>query len=313
VADVKSGRPIRRNDHLRTASTGKTFSGAVALRLVDEGSLSLDSTIGETLPELPAAWGAVTLRQLLQHTGGVPDYTKSPAWQAYVAAHLHQAVSVPPEFLIGFVAGQPLGFTPGSSYRYSNTDNVVIQLMAEAATGQTYKELLRKLVFSPLGLTQTSAPSGLQIPSPYVHGYDLSPPAPPEDVSGLIDPSLVAAGPGGMVSTPVDLNRFIRAYASGRLIDRSTKLSAASFEVPPVSRPDPGRTRAASPYTATRPIAARCSAIPATFRATPCLSPRLQMAAALLSCPPTRRWQRSSSLGSSSRCAARSASASARR
>src|SRR2546423_10596256 len=86
VANVKGGRPIRRNDHLRTASTGKTFSGAVALRLVDEGRLSLDSTIGETLPTLPPAWGAVTLRQLLQHTGGVPDYTKSPAWQAYVAA-----------------------------------------------------------------------------------------------------------------------------------------------------------------------------------------------------------------------------------
>ena len=229
VADVKSGRPIRRNDHLRTASTGKTFSGAVALQLVDDGSLSLDSTIGDTLPGLPAAWGAVTLRQLLQHTGGVPDYTKSPAWQAYVAAHLHQAVSVPPEFLIGIVAGQPLGFTPGSSYRYSNTDNVVIELMAEAATGQTYKELLRELVFSPLGLKQTSVPSGLQIPPPYVHGYDLAPPAPPEDVSGLFDPSLVGAAPGGMVSTPVDLNRFIRAYASGRLIEGSTRLQQRSF------------------------------------------------------------------------------------
>jgi D-alanyl-D-alanine carboxypeptidase len=229
VADLESGRPIRRNDHLRTTSTGKTFSGAVALRLVDEGSLSLDSTIGETLPELPPAWGAVTLRQLLQHTGGVPNYTKTPAWQAYVAAHLHQAVSVPPEFLLGFVAGQPLEFTPGSSYKYSNSDNIVIQLMAEAATGQPYDELLRELVFTPLGLKQTSVPSGPQIARPYVHGYDLAPPAPPEDVTELVDPSLVAAGPGGMVSTPVDLNRFIRAYASGRLIEGSTRLQQRSF------------------------------------------------------------------------------------
>src|SRR6478735_3359393 len=116
VADVKSGRPIRRNDHLRTASTGKTFSGAVALQLVDDGSLSLASTIGETLPGLPAAWGAVTLRQLLQHTSGIPNYTKTPAWQSYVAMHLRREVSVTPEFLLSFVTGKPLEFTPGSAY-----------------------------------------------------------------------------------------------------------------------------------------------------------------------------------------------------
>jgi D-alanyl-D-alanine carboxypeptidase len=101
--------------------------------------------------------------------------------------------------------------------------------MAEAASGQPYDQLLRELVFSPLRLKQTSVPSGLTIPRPYVHGYDVAPPAPPEDVTGLFDPSLVGAAPGGMVSTPVDLNRFIRAYASGRLIDRSTKLQQRSF------------------------------------------------------------------------------------
>jgi D-alanyl-D-alanine carboxypeptidase len=229
VADVKSGRPIRRNDHLRTASTGKTFSGAVALQLVDDGSLSLDSTIGETLPTLPAAWGAVTLRQLLQHTSGIPNYTKTPAWQSYVAMHLRREVSVTPEFLLSFVTGKPLEFTPGSAYEYSNSDNLVIGLMAEAATGDPYDELLRKLVFSPLRLNETSVARGLEIPRPYVHGYDVAPPAPPEDVTGLFDPSLVGAAPGGMVSTPVDLNRFIRAYASGRLIDRGTRLQQRSF------------------------------------------------------------------------------------
>ncbi len=229
MADVESGRPIRRNDHLRTASTGKTFSGAVALRLVDDGSLSLDSTVGGTLPGLPAAWGAVTLRQLLQHTSGIPNYTKTPGWQAYVGMHLDREVSVTPEFLLGFVAQRPLEFTPGSSYEYSNSDNLVIGLMAEAATGQTYSDLLQELVFSPLGLKQTSVARGLQIPSPYVHGYDLAPPAPPEDVSGLFDPSLVGAAPGGMISTPAELNRFIRAYASGQLIDRSTMVQQRRF------------------------------------------------------------------------------------
>ena len=65
------------SDHMRIASVAKAFSGATALSLVDEGVLSLDDTIAERLPELPEAWGEVTLRQLLNHTSGLPDYTAS--------------------------------------------------------------------------------------------------------------------------------------------------------------------------------------------------------------------------------------------
>ena len=63
----------------------KAFSGATALSLVDEGVLSLDDAIAERLPELPEAWGEVTLRQLLNHTSGLPDYTATEAWgEAFV-------------------------------------------------------------------------------------------------------------------------------------------------------------------------------------------------------------------------------------
>lgn len=226
VGDVESGRPIKRNDHLRTASTAKAFSGAVALQLVDDGSLSLDSTIGEVLPDQPAAWAAVTLRQLLQHASGVPNYTKSPAWQAQ--AGTNPQATVTPEFLLGLVANKPLEFTPGSRYEYSNSDNLIIGLMAEAVTGRAYEELLQELVFSPLGLKRTSLPSEVEMPPPYIRGYDIAPPAPPVDTTGVINPSQVWAS-GGMVSTSADLNRFIRAYASGRLIERSTKLEQRSF------------------------------------------------------------------------------------
>ena len=226
VGDVESGRPIRRNDHLRTASNGKAFNGAVALQLVDDGSLSLDSTIAEVLPDQPAAWGAVTLRQLLQHTSGVPNFPNSEAWQDFV--RMNPQATVTPEFTLGFVANEPLAFTPGSRYEYSNSDNLIIGLMAEAATGRPYDELLQELVFSPLKLKQTSLPSEVELPPPFVHGYDIAPPAPPEDISELLNPALFGAS-GGMVSTQTELNRFIRAYASGRLIERSTKLEQRSF------------------------------------------------------------------------------------
>jgi D-alanyl-D-alanine carboxypeptidase len=132
-ATSKAADTIKRNDPLRTASTAKAFSGAVALQLVDDGSLSLDSTIGEVLPDQPAAWAAVTLRQLLQHASGVLT-TKSPAWQAQ--AGTNPQATVTPEFLLGLVANKPLEFTPGSRYEYSNSDNLIIGPMAEAVTGR---------------------------------------------------------------------------------------------------------------------------------------------------------------------------------
>ena len=78
VAPTSSGRARRApRDHMRIASVAKAFSGAVALHLVQEGRLGLDDTIGQRRPDLPRAWAAVTVRQLLNHTSGVPDYTRS--------------------------------------------------------------------------------------------------------------------------------------------------------------------------------------------------------------------------------------------
>ena len=300
VADLEGGRPIHRNDHLRTASNGKAFSGAVALQLVDDGSLSLDSTIAAVLPDQPAAWGAVTLRQLLQHTSGVPSFPTSEAWQDFV--RMNPGASVTPQFTLGFVANEPLLFPPGSTYKYSNSDNLLIGLMAEAVTGRPYAELLQELVYSPLGLKQTSLPSVVEMPRPFVHGYDIAPPAPPDDISEALNPALFWAA-GGMVSTQTELNRFIRAYASGRLIERSTKLQQRSF-IPGYGGepPGPDRTRLGWRCTDTRPTAARCSGTPATSPATPSSSPRLRMAAA----PPwfsrTSSLRRTPSRRSSSSC-----------
>lgn len=79
VAELGDPRPPRADDHMHVASTAKAFSGAVALSLVDRGVLRLDDTIGSRRPDLPRHWHRVTLRQLLAHTSGVPDFIASPA------------------------------------------------------------------------------------------------------------------------------------------------------------------------------------------------------------------------------------------
>jgi D-alanyl-D-alanine carboxypeptidase len=219
VADLSTGAPPAVDDHMQIASVSKAFSGATAVAVVKDRKLSLGDTIGKRLPNLPPAWKDVTLAQALQHRSGLPDFTTSPA---YLSALKASPLAAPPALeLLSFVAGQPLEFRPGSRYRYSNSDNIVVQLMIEAATGRTYTDVLQEKVYEPIGLTNTSLPSDNVMPSPYLHGYDLQPPDPPQDVSEGFNLGWVAAS-GGMVSTPADVNRFFRAYASGATTNKGT-------------------------------------------------------------------------------------------
>jgi D-alanyl-D-alanine carboxypeptidase len=226
VGTVPSARPFRRNDHMRIASVAKAFNGAVALTLVDRGVMSLDGTIGELLPNLPAAWSEVTLEQALHHTGGLPDYIKDPEFVQDFTSNLRQYFS--PEQLVGYVADEPLRFTPGTQYEYSDTDNIVVGLMAQAASGSSYEALLRRLVYKRLGLSQTSLPDGFRMPRPFIHGYGLEPGQPPENVSQLLSASGAWAS-GGIVSTPSDLNRFIRGYTGGRLFGGDARSAQFQF------------------------------------------------------------------------------------
>jgi D-alanyl-D-alanine carboxypeptidase len=226
---------------MRIASAAKAFSGAVALGLVDRGLLGLDDTLAQRLPALPAAWGSVTLRQLLNHTSGLPDYSASPEFRTIIQADPHHRFDS--RRLLDFVAGQALEFTPGSRYAYSNSDNIAVALMAEAASGRRYEDLLRTVVYRPLGLRETSLPQGYRLPRPYLHGYAVRPPAAPEDVSTQFGASGAWAS-GGIVSTPDDLAKFAGGYAGGRLIGPAVRRQQLTF-VDGASEPaGPGRNEA---------------------------------------------------------------------
>jgi D-alanyl-D-alanine carboxypeptidase len=226
VADVETGRRPQPRDHMRIASVAKAFSGAVALNLVARDKLDLDDTIGDVLPDLPPAWSPVTLRQLLNHTSGVPDYTESDGFMDQFMDDPGAFVS--PSTIIGWVADDELRFTPGTDYRYSNTDNIVVGLMAEEVTGRSYGRLLREIVFEPLRLRQTSFPISTPLPTPFIHGYFVEPGVAPVDVSTLLNPSGAWAS-GAIVSTPNDLNAFIRGYLGARLFPAWLQRSQLRF------------------------------------------------------------------------------------
>ncbi|WP_282696611.1 serine hydrolase domain-containing protein [Streptomyces sp. CC208A] len=233
TAETGTARPPRAHDHMRIASVAKAFSGAVALSLADRGALGLDDTLGKRLPHLPKAWHAVTLRQLLQHTSGLPDFSHSARFQAIIRADPRHRFDS--RRLLDFAAGQDLAFPPGSRYAYSNSDNVAVALMAEQATGRRYEDLLRELVYRPLGLRDTSLPSGFRLPRPFLHGYATSPGEAPEDVSEAISASGAWAS-GGIVSTPADLSAFIGGYTGPTLLSPSARHAQRRF-VPGESQP----------------------------------------------------------------------------
>ena len=206
---------------MRVASVAKAFSGATALSLVSKGQMSLDDTIGARLPDLPAAWSAVTLRQLLGHTSGLPDFSQNAEVGAAVQASPSKAPA--PRALVAFVENEPLLYAPGTQYKYSNTDNIVVGLMVAAATKSTYESQLESQVLKPLGLTKTSLPAGPELAEPFIHGYDNDPAQrPPEDLSDIMAAGWPWAS-GGVVSSPGDLNSFIRGYMGGKLFDSETQ------------------------------------------------------------------------------------------
>ena len=238
----KAGKP-RPTDHMRIASVAKAFSGAVALNLVQAGKLSLDDTIGKVLPTMPSDWRAVTLRQLLHHTSGLPDYTKSDGF--IKQAETNPTGFVSPAKVISWVAKDPLVFKPDSKYEYSNTDNIVVGLMVESVTQQTYANELQKIVFGPTKLTQTSLPTKIGLPSPYIHGYQPATETEgAQDLTNFLSPSGAWAS-GGIVSTPQNLNAFIRADLGLKFFDRAEQEQQMDWWVGGESSPPgPGKNSA---------------------------------------------------------------------
>lgn len=235
TADDDSYRPPTPFEAFRIASVSKGFNAYLATTLTGRG-LSFETTLGESIPDVLPAGEAVTLHQLLQHTSGLADYIRAPAFVEQLLADPAHYFS--PAQLIAFVRQEPLEFTPGSRYHYSDTDNIAAALLEERLSGLAYEELLEKRVFEPLGMSHSSLPRTVRMPRPFMHGYEVEAEKRPEDVSELINPAGAWAS-GGIVSTPLDMARFARSYVPKML--RAVRGVGGAFRPGASSPPGPGR------------------------------------------------------------------------
>ncbi len=244
VAEVGTDIVPAVDQHMRMASVAKAFTAATALALVDDGLLSLDDTIGQRLPDLPEAWAGVTLRQLLDHSSGLPDYTATDTFRDDALTE-PDSPAPDPRGLVGIVEDDPLVFPSGAQYAYSNTDTVVVGLMVEAVTGRPFAEVLQSEVLDPLDLDQTSLPTDDALPEPFIHGYAGAPGEPLEDVTFGFSAGWTWTS-GGVVSTPADVNAFIRGYVSGELFGDSLREQQQATFIPGASSEPSGPGRNAS-------------------------------------------------------------------
>jgi D-alanyl-D-alanine carboxypeptidase len=239
TADVGNGRPPNPSEHFRIASVSKGFNAYLAAKLVGDGALSLETTLQERIPGvLPAAEG-VQLRELLQHSSGLAEYIRAPTFVEQLLADPSRYFS--PLQLTEFVRDEPLEFPPGSRYHYSDSDNIGAGLIEERASGLSYEQLLQRRVYGPLKMHGSSLPVTKKMPRPFMHGYEVEAEKKPEDVSELINPAGAWAS-GGIVSTPLDLARFVRSYVPA-VLDASRK-GNVTFRPGSSSPPGPGKNSA---------------------------------------------------------------------
>ncbi|AYA26193.1 D-alanyl-D-alanine carboxypeptidase [Rhodococcus rhodochrous J3] len=231
------GDPVSLDDHVRVGSNTKTWTATVILQQVQDGNLALSDPVSKHRPDVPNG-DAITIEQLLNMRSGLYNYTETPEFNQAMDDDPERVWQ--PEELLDLAFANPPYFPPGEGYHYSNTNYVLLGLIAEQLDGRPLAQIFDERLFRSTGLTRTSlpGPSDTSLPSPYAHGYfygtnmlTLTDPALPPEMQaeardGTLEPTDVtrmnpswAWAAGGGISTAEDLATWVEALTGGDLLD----------------------------------------------------------------------------------------------
>lgn len=220
VHDLRTGRPADPGARFRAGSVTKVFTAAVVLQLAGEGRIGLDRPARSYLPELiPAAYGGVTVRQLLDHTHGIP--AANLPGETVEEWYARRFVAYDPRDLVRDATARPREFAPGEKQHYLNIGYTIAGLIVERVTGDAYEHQVAERVLRPLGLKDTYFPGASpRIEGRHNHGYQWMRLA--DGTTGLRDVTVWGAtdgwAAGDLISTTADLERFTRALFAGRVV-----------------------------------------------------------------------------------------------
>src|SRR5688572_4836367 len=199
-------------------SITKSFVACGIMLLVEDGKLGLDDKITNYLSGLPQAWSGVTVRHMLTHTSGIPNFVSDQGSGKEIIAFAQKASSS--EEIIGWAAGRPLKFAPGEGRRYSSTGYHLLGLVIEKVSGKPWGQFLHERIFAPLGMTRTRVHSPFDIIPDRASGYNHFGEVP---VNGLwFTEAYMQSAAGGLVSTVEDMARWEIALQAGTIIKPST-------------------------------------------------------------------------------------------
>lgn len=214
VADAEFDVKADADTLFRIGSVTKQFTAALVMRYVEQGKLSLDDDVSKYVPEFPLQGKRVTIRQLLNHTSGIPSYTDvGEEWQKKWPLDLSH------EELLALVKDKPFDFEPGTKWAYNNTGYYLLGMVLEKVGGKSYGALITGEIAKPLGLTRTRRDSNVELIKNRAQGYafERTPLG-----SKLVNDQVFGAGQPGaagmLLSTARDLVTWQMALTSGKVV-----------------------------------------------------------------------------------------------
>lgn len=211
-ANLELQAPATKDSVYEIGSISKQFASEALMLLVEDGKLNLDDPIRKYLPaNAPETWQNITIRNLLNHTSGLKDWTE-------IKEFSYRREYSPEEF-IDLVKGFPLGFQPGDNWLYSNTNLPLIGIIVERASGQSFEDLVNERVIKPLNFPSIRFKHQEDVVPDRATGYVLR--------NGVwkngepFRPRVIAAS-GGILANVVDLARWWEAVMNGRVVKQSS-------------------------------------------------------------------------------------------
>lgn len=198
------------NQVFAIGSITKQFTACAILKLAEEGTLSLQDPITTFIPDYPTHGHLITLEHLLTHSAGIKSITEMKKWTLEV-----QKRDFSPKELINFIKDEPVEFTPGEQFHYSNSGYILLGHIVEVVTGKSYAQYLNETFFTPLGLSNTRYSTHSGVVLNRATGYQKDKGF-YENADYLSVTQPYAAG--SILSTADDLYRWYEAVMSNRVI-----------------------------------------------------------------------------------------------
>jgi D-alanyl-D-alanine carboxypeptidase len=207
-ANLEHDVPVTPDTVFGLASVTKQFTATAIMLLVEEGKIKLEDPITQHLPGSPQKWRGITIRHLLTHTAGLPEFTSVPETLQYTTAEQFKSA-----------IKDRLSFAPGERYQYSNVGYFLLGMIIEKASGQRYKDFLAGRFFRPLEMASTSIIDQWAIVKNRAAGYTIH-------NGQLVNIRLVwqdeLPADWGVLSTIKDLAKWDLALAAGRIVKEAS-------------------------------------------------------------------------------------------